>query len=237
MNPLFNEHLMKNTKSHLVVGLASLILPAAFLAGCAAGKAEKNNDFFTSGNKEADQRADQRMAKTEQLRGTGGAGGSGAAEKASAKVTADGKTVAKADQQKSLYERLGGEEQIKALVDDFTPRVLADPRVNWERKGVKLGGFTVHRGQSMEWNASEPNVQQLKKHLVQFLSLSTGGPAFYDGRDMKDAHENKHITNAEFDAAVGDLKASLDKLQVPNKEQKELLSIVESTRPQVVQER
>jgi hemoglobin len=45
------------------------------------------------------------------------------------------------------------------------------------------------------------------------------------------------ITNAEFDAAVGDLKATLDKFQVPTDEQKELLAIVESTRPQVVEER
>jgi len=46
-----------------------------------------------------------------------------------------------------------------------------------------------------------------------------------------------HITNPEFDAALGDLKASFDKLQIPNKEQKELLAIVETTRPEIVQER
>ena len=34
--------------------------------------------------------------------------------------------------------------------------------------------------------------------------------------------------------SVGDLKATLDKLQIPNTEQKELLAIVESTRPQIV---
>jgi hypothetical protein len=26
------------------------------------------------------------------------------------------------------------------IVEDFTARALADPRVNWERKGVKRGG-------------------------------------------------------------------------------------------------
>jgi hemoglobin len=46
-----------------------------------------------------------------------------------------------------------------------------------------------------------------------------------------------HISNAEFDAAIGDLKASLDKLRIPNKEQKELLAIVESTRPEIVEVR
>ena len=211
--------------------LAALLLFAG--GGCGAGPKEKSHDFFTSGSREADQRADQTMAKTEQLRGSGEGGG----EKASAKVTADGKTVVKADELKSLFDRLGGEKALVAIVDDFVPRALADPRVNWERKGVKVGGFSVHRNKSVQWNASPENVQQLKKHLVQFLSLSTGGPAFYDGREMKEAHTNLHIDNAEFDAAIGDFKAALDKLQVPNKEQKELLSIVESTRPLVVEER
>jgi len=46
-----------------------------------------------------------------------------------------------------------------------------------------------------------------------------------------------HITNPEFDAALRDLEATLDKLQIPNKEQKELLAVIETTRPEIVQER
>ena len=46
-----------------------------------------------------------------------------------------------------------------------------------------------------------------------------------------------HISNPEFDAAVGDLKATLNKLKIANKEQKELLSVIESTRPQIAEER
>ena len=45
------------------------------------------------------------------------------------------------------------------------------------------------------------------------------------------------ISNPEFDAVIGDFKASLDKHQIPNKEQKELLAIVESTRPEIVTQR
>ena len=77
----------------------------------------------------------------------------------------------------------------------------------------------------------------LKKHLVQFIVLATGGPPHYDGKEMKSAHAGMKIGNPEFDAALGDLKASLDTLQIPNKEQKELLSIIESTRPQIVTQR
>jgi hemoglobin len=214
--------------------IAACALPLA-LTGCGGGQTkERSTDFFTSGSREADQRAEQRMAKTKQIRGEGEQEG----EKALTKVkTEEGKTVARAEAEKSLYDRLGGEQTIKAIVDDFMARVVADPRVNWERKGVKYGGLGINRNKSVQWDANEYNVGQLKKHLVQFLSLSTGGPSHYDGLDMKAAHANKHITNAEFDASVGDFKASLDKLQIPNEEQKELLAIIESTRPQVVEER
>jgi hemoglobin len=80
-------------------------------------------------------------------------------------------------------------------------------------------------------------VAKLKKHVGQFLALATGGPTTYEGAEMKNVHAGMHIANPEFDAAVGDLKATLDKLRVPTDEQKELLAIIESTRPQVVEQR
>jgi hemoglobin len=86
------------------------------------------------------------------------------------------------------------------------------------------------------WDATPQNVAILQKHLVQFLALATGGPAHYTGKEIKSTHADMHISNPEFDATLGDLKASLDKLRVPNMEQKELLSIVESTRPLIVTE-
>src|ERR1700751_1920620 len=89
--------------------------------GCATEQ-KKDNDFFTSGSREADQRAEQRVAKDQQLRGEGG-------------KSADQKPDAK----KSLYERLGGQEGLTKITDDFITRALADPRVNWERKDVTKG--------------------------------------------------------------------------------------------------
>jgi hemoglobin len=223
------------TLNSVAIVVAALLLPCV-AGGCGAGQkqASKNQDFFTSGNREADQRADQRMAKTQELRGSGGSGGDKTAAKVSTGGAAGGE---KAEVARSLYQRLGEEKAMKAIVDDFVTRALADPRVNWARKGVIRGGFRFQRVKSMEWKADPAAVAQLKKHLVQFLSLSTGGPAFYDGLEMKQAHADLHITNAEFDAAVGDFKASLDNLAVGNKEQKELLAIIESTRPQIVQDR
>lgn len=212
----------------------------AVTTGCGTAKQkEKNKEFFTSGSREADQRASQRMAKAEQLTGSGEGAGEKNVKKAE-KVKDDKIDEASGAQAKdklSLFDRLGGEPGISKITDDFLTRAVKDPRVNWERKGVKQGGFSIHHNKPVSWSATSENVGSLKKHLAQFFALATGGPARYDGKDVKSSHAALHITNSEFDAAVGDLKASLDKLQLPNREQKELLAIVESTRPQIVTER
>ncbi len=121
---------------------------------------------------------------------------------------------------------MGSHPEHRALVADLTRRGF-----------LQRGGVLGVGDRSVEWSPSGENVERLKKHMAQFLTLATGGPATYDGRDMKEVHAGMRITNAEFDATVGDLKATLDKLGIAVDEQKELLSIVESTRPQVATQR
>ena len=216
-------------------------LSLALLSSCAwRGKQEAPDDFHTSGSREADQRAEQRIAKDQQLTGQGEGNkeetkaGNKPVDKPASPAAPNTKT---ANVKRPLFDRLGGDAGIAAIVDDFITRALADPRVNWERKGVESGGFLGVREKSMYWNPTGENVTRLKKHLGQFLTLATGGAPKYEGKEMKEAHAGMKITNAEFDASVGDLKATLDKLGVAVDEQKELLAVVESTRPQVVEER
>lgn len=218
-----------STRLDFVHILKSLLFCVTLTAvvGCGSTSEKKSDGgFFTSGSREADQRASQRIARDEQLAGSG--------EKNVKKN--DGDPVL-SEKKISLYERLGGEPGLTKIVDDFMPRALQDPRVNWERKGVKRGGFSFSRNQPQTWSSNPATIARLKKHFVQFFALATGGPARYEGKEMKTSHANMRITNAEFDATVGDLKASLDKLQIADREQKELLAIVESTRPQIVSER
>ena len=127
-------------------------------------------------------------------------------------------------EQTSLFERLGGEPAITAVVSDFVGRAASDPKVNFTRKGS-----------GMEWQATPENVAHLKKLLVQFISTATGGSQKYEGKNMLEAHRGMKITNAEFDAIAADLKASLDTLKVGQKEQDELLAIVGRTRKDIVQ--
>lgn len=194
-----------------------LVFASCLAAGCSSQQ-QHSRGFFTSGSREADQRADQRMSQAQQLEQSG-----------------DNATKA-SDQQQSLYARLGGDEGVKAIVDDFVDRAMHDPRVNWDRNGVTKGGI-LHRDKSVTWNPTPEKIAEMKKHIVQFIALSTGGPAHYDGKEMKGAHAGMKISNPEFDAAVGDMKASLDNVHVPEKEQRELLAIIESTRTQIVEER
>lgn len=173
------------------------------------------------------------MAKAQELSGTGGAEGQKGSSGSGSGGAGPG---AQTTQRAALYTRLGGEVGISNIVNDILPRLLQDPRVNWDRKGVKRGGL-FHRGPSVTWNPTPQNVAVMKQHFVEFLALATGGPAHYTGKDIKPAHAGMQVSNPEFDAAVGDIKASLDRLKVPDSEQKEFLAIIESTRPEIVEQR
>jgi hypothetical protein len=52
---------------------------------------------------------------------------------------------------------------------------------------------------------------------------------------MHEVHKDMRISNAEFDAMVGDAKASLQRLGFGAREQRDLLAIFETTRKQVVE--
>jgi hemoglobin len=218
-----------------IVLLMAALLP---MVGCRGAKPQaQNKEFFTSGSREADQRASQVMAKQEQLTGSGEDSGEKHVKKATPAAGGTADHGAQAEGKLALFDRLGGEKGIAAIVDDFTARAIADPRVDWDRASGAKKGLFARQNASPEWRPTPDNVATLKKHLVQFLSLTTGGPAKYEGKEIKTVHANMKISNPEFDAAIGDLKVSLDKLQIPNKEQKELLAIVESTRPEIVTQR
>jgi hemoglobin len=120
-----------------------------------------------------------------------------------ASALAAGSAVA---QTRSLYDRLGGQPAITAVVDDFVKNVAADKRIN------KFFANT--------------NIDRLKARLVEQICQGTGGPCTYTGRDMKTAHAGMGIKTKDFNALVQDLGKSLNKFKVPPREQKELLAIL-----------
>ncbi len=118
-------------------------------------------------------------------------------------------------QEKTLYERLGGKDAIKGVVDELVAIVAADPRINKK--------------------FARSNIDRLKFELVEQICAVTGGPCKYTGRDMKTAHKNMGVTDGEFNALVEDLVKALDKFNVGEKEKKDLLAILAPLRPQIVE--
>lgn len=208
--------------------LAGLTVMGALAAGCGTTEQTKKekDGFFTSGSPEADRRAEKAVTEKN------GVGNGDAKDGAKQQ----GKAGEESDKAQTLYARLGGDAGIKRIVDDFIQRVLEDPRVNWSRKGITSWNW-LKREKATEWQATQENINRMKQHFVQFISVASGGPVEYDGKPLKPLHEDMQITKSEFDATIGDLKATLDKLQIAADVQKDLLAIFESTRQQIVVDR
>jgi hemoglobin len=117
--------------------------------------------------------------------------------------------------QSSLYERLGGQGAIEAVVGDFVGRCAGDDRIN--KKFART------------------DVPRLQKMLVDQVCEASGGPFTYTGRDMKETHTGMGVTGGEFDALVEDLVATLNQFQVPGPEQDELLGVLAPMRSDIVE--
>src|SRR6476619_563587 len=97
-----------------------------------------------------------------------------------------GIAAAQAASTKTLYERLGGQAAIVAVVDDFVARIAADKRINHF--------------------FAKSDATRVKAKLVEQICAGTGGPCTYTGRDMKSVHAGRGIGEADWDATIGDLK-------------------------------
>ena len=119
---------------------------------------------------------------------------------------------------KSLYERLGGYDAIAAVAGNLLPRLQGD---------AALGRFWAHRGAD--------GVRREKQLLIDFLCASAGGPLLYTGRDMKTSHQGMRISESDWAAFLGHLRATLEGFRVPDAERRDVLGFIESTKREVVE--
>lgn len=113
-----------------------------------------------------------------------------------------------------LFDRLGGQDAIETVVDDFYDRVLNDKQV-------------AH-------HFEETDTTALRAHQAQFISAVTGGPVDYDGADMYDSHEGMGITDDEFDAVAEHLETALEINDVPESDRQQVLIEIDSYRSDIV---
>lgn len=115
----------------------------------------------------------------------------------------------------TLYQRLGARDGIDAFVATFVANVGKDPRIHLRFL------FT--------------DLDSLRGHLSAQICEASGGPCKYTGKPMKSGHAGMHIRDAEFDAMAEDLVAALKAHGIAPREQKELLAVIGSLRPDVVE--
>ncbi|HEX7645753.1 MAG TPA: group 1 truncated hemoglobin [Burkholderiaceae bacterium] len=104
----------------------------------------------------------------------------------------------------SVYQALGGQQGLKAIVGDFLNLVLADDRIKTQ--------------------FADADMAHLAMRLNEQLCELSGGPCHYGGKDMATIHADLHITNAQFNALAEDLQSAMEKHHVPAREQNKLLA-------------
>src|SRR5258708_5161102 len=72
-----------------------------------------------------------------------------------------------------LYDEVGGAAGVATALDQFYPKVLADPALSPFFDGV--------------------NIELLKKRIGSFMAMALGGPSDYRGPTLRDVHNRMSI--------------------------------------------
>lgn len=88
-----------------------------------------------------------------------------------------------------LYDRLGGNEGIRAVVDDFYDSLIEDS---------ELGPFF-----------EDADIDKLRRTQTDFLCEAAGGPETYDAEPVKEAHLHVPFEPSHIERAVEILQDTL----------------------------
>ena len=114
----------------------------------------------------------------------------------------------------SLYERLGGTDGINRIASNLVDNHVANPAI-----GTRF---------------AETDIPNLKNAAATFFITGTGGPDVYEGKDMLAVHKGMNIAASEFLAVLDDAMDALEKNNIGQREQEEVLFILYSMRSDVV---
>lgn len=115
----------------------------------------------------------------------------------------------------SLYDRLGGEAGISAIVDDVIAAHLANPAVQTRFQNVS-------------------DLEHAKKMAREFFCAGSGGPQAYTGKDMRTAHKGMNISEQEYLAVVDDIMGTLAKHGIDDTTRKDVLAILYSLKGEII---
>jgi len=116
-------------------------------------------------------------------------------------------------QQRSIYIKYGS-RITSGVAEIFYDRVLADPA---------LAPFFA-----------DVDIDALRDHMADILSVITGGPDLYKGRDLAVAHAPYPITREDFLAVVAHLKAAMQTVGIDRTDIDQVLAEVAKTEATIV---
>ena len=116
--------------------------------------------------------------------------------------------------EKSLYERLGGEEKIRTIATS-----IFDNHVN---------------NDAVKARYADSDRDEVIRLVTEFVCAGTGGPQTYTGKDMIAAHRGMNINETEYLAVVDDIMAAFDKNGVGEQEKQEALMIAYSLKNEIM---
>lgn len=114
----------------------------------------------------------------------------------------------------SIYERLGGEAAVAALLEGLYVRALVDPLLLPLLENI--------------------DVQRLKAHQFAFISQAAGGPHQYTGPSLEQAHARLQIEDRHFQAFVTHLHDALQEINTAEDVTAEIISLVTPLRSVIV---
>ena len=106
-----------------------------------------------------------------------------------------GAALAQAQATDGVYQAWGGKAGIRAVMDDFVPRLFADPRTAAFFKNT--------------------NRENLAEQLTDQLCQESGGPCVYKGAPMKAVHDDLGIGRRDFNALVEILQEAMEAKGIP----------------------
>lgn len=122
--------------------------------------------------------------------------------------------------QQSLYDRLGGLAPISVVVSDFIDILAPD--------------VVLNANPAIDAATRRVPASYLKYQVTGLVCQVTGGPCQYHGRGLRESHARMNITGKEWDRMVALFKEVLAKHNVPAAETRQLLEIIDSTKPDIV---
>lgn len=114
----------------------------------------------------------------------------------------------------SLYQALGQQQGISALMETFILEIAEDERI-------------IHHFENTD-------IERLHRMLTEQICELSGGPCTYSGDDMVTVHTGMKVTGAEFNALVEDLIAAMEQHDIAVSAQNRLLAILAAMHKEVV---